>query len=171
MEAVRSMEERLLLINLQPANHETTNATLGSDTLATLRAMSAVEDFHGDEAAGPAVADAELQRELARCVDEKAVVKAITPALWRLRVADNDAADGCRSVLVNSENLKWLDRPTCRWTPTVALRLTCFSRGRCLWRCVRGQRAKALATATCLAASLTSACSATAACESYTRRS
>ena len=86
--------------------HDTTPAALGDKTLAALRVGSRVEDFAGGD--GDAVLDAEQQRALLLCRSEAEVIKFLTPVLWRLRVTD-DAADPCRSVLLNSENLAWLD--------------------------------------------------------------
>ena len=86
--------------------HDTTPAALGDKTLAALHLSDRVDDFTGGD--GDAVLDAEQQRALLLCKSEAEVVRFLTPVLWRLRVTD-DAADPCRSVLVNSENLAWLD--------------------------------------------------------------
>ena len=86
--------------------HDTTPVALGDKTLAALHLSNRVEDFTGSD--GDAVLDAEQQRALLLCKSEAEVVKFLTPVLWRLRVT-GDAADPCRSVLVNSENRSWLD--------------------------------------------------------------
>ena len=87
-------------------SHDTTPAALGDKTLAALRVGHRVEDFGGGD--GEAVLTAEEQNTLSRCLNETEVVKFLTPFLWNMRVS-GDVADPCRSVLVNSENLAWLD--------------------------------------------------------------
>jgi hypothetical protein len=85
---------------------DTTPAALGNKTLAALHLSNRVEDFTGGD--GDAVLDEEQQRALLLCKSEAEVVKFLTPFLWQLRVT-GDAADPCRCVLVNSENMAWLD--------------------------------------------------------------
>jgi len=102
-EVASMVVERLLTAE---AIQDTTPAALGDKTLAALHLSNRVEDFAGGD--GDAVLDTEQQRALLLCKNEAEVVRFLTPVLWQLRVT-GDAADPCRSVLVNSENLAWLD--------------------------------------------------------------
>jgi tRNA A-37 threonylcarbamoyl transferase component Bud32 len=112
MQRLELMLRLLELQQLQPAGHDVSLSGLGLRTLEVLQQLDRVEEFAGDEAAGAAVLDAEQQALLAGCTSETEVVKHLTPALWRLRVANDDSEDACRDVLVNGENSGgWLDDP------------------------------------------------------------
>ena len=103
--------ELMLQQQMQPVRPTISFSALGLRALEVLQELDRVEYFEGDEAAGPPVLNAEQQALLAGCTSESEVVKYLTPFLWALRTASDCSEDACRYVLVNGENLAWLDDP------------------------------------------------------------
>ena len=114
-----------LLSQQEPVHFETTPSALGDKILTALEKLHAVTDLRG-EADRPAVLDSEQQAALASCASETEVVKFMTPVLWRLRVSSSNCDDPCRPVLINSENLAWLDNLAAPLRPNQRLKPDLF---------------------------------------------
>jgi hypothetical protein len=97
-----------------PLPSSTMYATAGSEVLEALRRLGAVAALaappagaSADELA-PLAAPADLAA-LRACARESELVEAATPLLSAARGFGGDAADPCAPLLVNSEDIKWLD--------------------------------------------------------------
>lgn len=99
-----------LLSERQP--HFTSPAHLASHTMETLRLSGGVRTFEPPADAGAAVLSAAQQAQLSTMVEEREIIKYLTPHIWAsiLEPAPGlgDATSGLAPVLVNSEDFTWL---------------------------------------------------------------
>jgi hypothetical protein len=102
--------DRLLLAQ-EAAVPTTTPAVLGASTMAALKKISGGIVVFTETSGEPVLDEAEALA-LEACTDEASIVRTVTPALLRLSGSDDfDDGSGVRPVLVNSENIGWLDDP------------------------------------------------------------
>jgi len=105
---------------------DTTPTALGDSTMTALRKLRAVVDFEGDEDGAESVLNEHQWKLLDACQSEVEVVKFLTPVLFRLRFVNDTSDDACRSVLVNSENIVWLDNLNAPLRPSTRLKPDLF---------------------------------------------
>jgi hypothetical protein len=104
---------------------DTTPTALGVSTMTALRKLRAVVDFKCDED-GESVLNEHEWKLLDACESEVEVVKFLTPVLFRLRFVNGASDDVCRSVLVNCENIVWLDNLNTPLRPIMRLKPDLF---------------------------------------------